>query len=150
MSVIPVLISISSIAHREEVSEDEKMTMLVPGELELDETRAIICYEETLDESMPPQKVEVVVEDESATMTRGGAYATQMVFRMGCRYEGQYRTPYGNMDLAVYSTRVNYDLGEDGGALDLSYQLDLNGRFAAMHDMDLHLFAQGQDNESKG
>ena len=35
MSAIPVLISIGSLAHREEVSEDEKMTMLVSGELEV-------------------------------------------------------------------------------------------------------------------
>jgi len=143
MSAIPVLISISSLAHREEVAEEEKMTMLVPGELELEEERAVIRYEETLDESMPAQQVEVIVEDEAITMTRGGAYATQMVFRMGSRYEGLYRTPYGEMELAVYSTRVNYDIGEDGGTLELSYQLDLNGKFAAVHDMELHLFANG-------
>jgi uncharacterized beta-barrel protein YwiB (DUF1934 family) len=143
MSVIPVLISISSLAHREEVSEDEKMTMLVSGELELEDDRAVIRYEETLDESMPPQKIEVIVEDESVTMLRGGAYATQMVFRMGSRYEGMYHTPYGEMELAVYSTRVDYDIGEDGGTLELSYQLDLNGKFAAVHDMELHLFANG-------
>ena len=150
MTVIPVLISIRSNAHREEAVEDETMTMLTAGQLELDDEKAIIRYEESIDESSPPQQVTVTVCDEAVTMSRGGSYETQMVFRMGCRYEGQYRTPYGNMDLAVYSTRVNYDLGEDGGALELSYQLDLNGRFAAMHDMELHLFAQGQDNESKG
>ena len=34
---------------------------------------------------------------------------------MGCRYEGSYHTPYGDMELAVYCTRLRYDLGEDGG-----------------------------------
>ena len=142
MSAIPVLISIGSLAHREEVSEDEKMTMLVSGELELTDDRAVIRYEESIDESIPPQKVEVIIEDESVTMMRGGAYATQMVFRMGSRYEGLYQTPYGDMELAVYSTRVDYDIGEDGGTLELSYQLDLNGKFAAVHDMELKLFPQ--------
>lgn len=142
MSAIPVLISIGSLAHREEISEDEKMTMLVSGELEVTDERAVIRYEESIDESLPPQKVEVIVEDESVTMMRGGAYATQMVFRMGSRYEGLYHTPYGDMELAVYSTRVDYDIGEDGGTLELSYQLDLNGKFAAVHDMDLKLFPQ--------
>ena len=142
MSAIPVLISIGALAHREEVSEDEKMTMLVSGELELTDDRAVIRYEESIDESLPPQKVEVIIEDESVTMMRGGAYATQMVFRMGSRYEGLYQTPYGDMELAVYSTRVDYDIGEDGGTLELSYQLDLNGKFAAVHDMELKLFPQ--------
>jgi len=148
MLVIPVLISISSNAHRDEVSEDETMTMLTSGELELDEEKAIIRYEETLDESLPAQPVTVSVENECATMSRGGSYTTQMVFRTGCRYEGQYHTPYGDMDLAVYCTRLSYDLGEDGGTLELSYQLDLNGSFAAMHDMELRLIAQNHEAES--
>lgn len=147
MEKFPVLVSIRSNAHREEAVEDETMTMLTSGTLELDDEKAVIYYEETLDESMPPQKVTVTVQDECATMSRGGAYSTQMVFRVGCRYEGQYQTPFGEMDLAVYCTRLVYDLGDDGGALELSYQLDLNGKFAAMHDMELRLFRQ--DNESQ-
>ena len=145
MEKIPVLVSIRSNAHREEAVEDETMTMITSGLLELDEEKAIIHYEETLDESLPAQKVTVTVQDECATMSRGGAYSTQMVFRVGCRYEGQYQTPFGEMDLAVYCTRLVYDLGDDGGAVELSYQLDLNGKFAAMHDMELRLFRQ--DNE---
>lgn len=142
MTTIPVLISILSNAHREEAVEDETMTMLTAGEMELTDTTAVIRYEESIDEGMPPQKVEVSIADECLTMTRGGAYQTQMVFRIGCRYEGMYRTPYGEMELAVYCTKLNYDLGDDGGEIDLSYQLDLNGAFAAMHDMTLRLVRQ--------
>ena len=150
MLTIPVLISLKSSAHRDEAAEDENMSMLTSGQLEVDDAKAIIRYEESIDESLPPQKVEIIVEDETVTMNRGGAYSTQMVFRLGCRYEGQYHTPYGDMDLALYCTKLGYDLGDDGGALELSYQLDINGRFAAMHDMELHLFRQGDDNEPEG
>ena len=142
MIQIPVLISISSNAHRDETVEDETMTMLTSGQLELEDEKAVIRYEESIDESVPPQQVTVTIENECATMTRGGVYATQMVFRMGSRYEGLYHTPYGDMELAVYCTRLGYDLGEDGGTLEISYQLDLNGKFAAMHDMELRLMPQ--------
>ncbi len=150
MMKIPVLISLKSCAHRDEAAEDENMSMLTSGQLEVDDSKAIIHYEESIDESLPPQKVEIIVENETVTMNRGGAYSTQMVFRLGCRYEGQYHTPYGDMDLALYCTKLGYDLGDDGGALELSYQLDINGRFAAMHDMELNLFKQGDDHESEG
>lgn len=150
MTTIPVLISLKSNAHRDEAAEDETMSMLTSGQLEVDDTTAIIRYEESIDESLPPQPVEIRVENETVTMNRGGSYSAQMVFRLGCRYEGQYHTPYGDMDLALYCTRLGYDLGDDGGALELSYQLDINGKFAAMHEMELHLFRQGDDNESQG
>ena len=149
MTAIPVLISLKSTAHRDEASEDESMSMLTSGQLEVDDTRAVIHYEESIDESLPPQPVEILVEDETVTMNRGGSYSTQMVFRLGCRYEGQYHTPFGDMDLALYCTKLGYDLGDDGGALELSYQLDINGKFAAMHDMELNLFRQGDENAAE-
>ena len=149
MTAIPVLISLKSTAHREEAAEDERMSMLTSGTLEVDDAKAVIRYEESIDESLPPQPVEILVEEETVTMNRGGSYSTQMVFRLGCRYEGQYHTPFGDMDLALYCTRLGYDLGDDGGALELSYQLDINGKFAAMHDMELNLFKQGEGNASE-
>lgn len=138
-----MLISIRSNAHREEVVEDETIAMIVSGQMELDEDRAVIRYQETLDETLPTQSVTVTIQDDTITMDRGGEYATNMVFRMGCRYEGQYHTPVGVMDLAVFCNRLDYDIGEDGGDLQLSYQLDINGSFAAVHDLELHLLRQG-------
>ena len=140
-----MLISIRSNAHREEVAEDETISMIVSGQLELDEDSAVIRYQETLDESLPTQSVTVTIQDDTVTMDRGGDYATNMVFRIGCRYEGQYHTPMGDMDLAVFCNRLDYDIGEEGGDLLLSYQLDLNGTFAAVHDLEMHLLPQAND-----
>ena len=33
-----------------------------------------------------------------------------MVFRMGCRYEGTYRTPYGDMELAAWAGTISYEV----------------------------------------
>ena len=120
--------------------------MLTAGEMELEEERAVIRYEETLDESMPAQRGGYDHRRWGATMSRDGEYATDMVFRMGCRYEGSYHTPYGDMELAVFCTRLRYDPGvRTGGEVQLSYQLDLNGAFAAVHDLEMRLIRQGDD-----
>lgn len=88
MQAIPMLISIHSNAHRDEADEDETLTMLTSGVLELDENRAVIRYEETLEEGMPAQRVTVTIENDAATMSRNGDYATDMVFRMGVPVRG--------------------------------------------------------------
>ena len=93
MPAIPVLITIRSSAHRDQDAEDETISMLTSGQLELEDTRAVIRYEETLDESLPAQQVVMTIDEGGATMRRSGEYATDMVFRTGCRYEGTYRTP---------------------------------------------------------
>ena len=64
MPAIPVLITIRSSAHREQAAEDETISMLTSGRLELDETRAVIRYEETLDESLPAQQVVMTINED--------------------------------------------------------------------------------------
>lgn len=150
MTTIPVLISIQSNAHREDVKEDEAMTMVTSGQMTLEESKATVRYEETLDESMPAQPVEVTVAEDCVTLIRGGAYETQMVFRIGSRYEGQYHTPFGDMELAVYCTSLDYEVDEQGGIIRLSYQLDLNGQFAAAHNLVLRLLRRGNEDAPAG
>ena len=141
MQTIPVLISINAIARRED-EQDEPMAMLTSGRMTVEDERVLIHYEETLDESLPAQPVEITVAGNTVSMVRGGAFETSMVFCKGQRFEGQYRTPYGDMELAVYCTRLRHDLTDGGGELRLSSQLDLNGQFVAMHEMELRLIPQ--------
>ncbi len=138
MNEIPVLVSIHSSAHRDDDTE-EPISLMTAGSLLLDEEKAEVTYQETLDESLPPQTVIVTVQDDIVTMRREGNYATQMVFARGQRYEGIYQTPFGTMDIAVFCTRLSYDLTEEGGEIFLVYQMDMNGQFAAMHQMHLEV-----------
>ena len=119
--------------------------MLTSGEMSVGKNEIVVKYEETLDESIPPQLIELTVTKDSVTMARGGDYETSMVFVKGQRFEGQYKTPFGTVALAVYCTRLRIDLSPDGGTLSFSYQLDLNGQFASMNDMDLRVIPQNDD-----
>ncbi|MEG0049120.1 MAG: DUF1934 domain-containing protein [Clostridia bacterium] len=141
MPKIPVLISISANAHRDD-DNDEPMSLLTVGEMTLDGEKTTIHYEETLDESIPAQPVEIVAFQNTVSMMRAGSYETNMVFQKGQRYEGQYHTPVGTMELAIYCTRLRYEFDEEGGELLLSYQLDLNSQFTAVHDLELRLMVQ--------
>lgn len=141
MKKIPVLVSIRSSARREDGSE-EPISLMTSGTLEVDDVKAVVTYQETLDESMPPQTVMVTAEDDSVLMQRLGDYATQLSFRRGQRYEGLYQTPFGEMDVAVFCSRLSYDLTEDGGDIHLMYQMDMNGTFAAMHQMHMQILVK--------
>ncbi|MDD3334792.1 MAG: DUF1934 domain-containing protein [Eubacteriales bacterium] len=142
MLEIPVLVSIQSIAHRDEEA-DEPVTLITSGLLSLEQDdKAIIRYDESLDEALPPQHVTITIESETVAMNRDGDYISQLVFRKGQRYEGQYATPFGEMALAIFCTRLRYQLDENGGEIQLSYQMDLNGQFAAMQEMEIRLMRQ--------
>jgi uncharacterized beta-barrel protein YwiB (DUF1934 family) len=141
MTEIPVLVTIQSCARRDDGSE-EPISLMTAGTLSLDEETAVVTYQEIIDESIPPQTVIVTAKEDMVTMQREGDYATQMVFRRGQRYEGVYQTPFGSMDMAIFCTRLHYDLAEEGGEVLLAYQLDMNGQFAGMHRMHMQVMVK--------
>ena len=115
-----MLVSLQAVARRDDA--EEPITLLTSGQLTLEEGRSVLTYEEVLDEALPPQPITVTLEDDTLMMERGGDYATQMIFRRGQRYEGQYETPFGSMDLALFCTRLKAQLNEEGGEISLHYQ----------------------------
>ena len=134
---IPILISLDAQSNTENQPEDT-MRLITTGELFDRGNEVVIRYEESLDENEPPQKIEILVRDNVITMHRQGTYDANMVFQKGQRYESQYHTPYGDLDMALYCTKATFSMDSEGGEMALQYQLDLGGQFAAVHDMRLH------------
>ena len=145
MPGVPILVSLQA----DSTADGEQpmsLQLLTSGVLTLLADGYLIQYEETLDESSVPTQVELTLQDEMVTMSRCGDFQTNLVFRQGQRYEGQYATPFGFVDLAVYCTQMHMDVSEQGGFLHLQYQLDVNGQFVAMHEMDIR-FAPKENND---
>ena len=61
-------------------------------------------------------------------------------------YDGK-RVYQGSMDLALFCTRLKTRLDEEGGEISLHYQMDLNGQFAASHEMEIRLMRQNEAHE---
>ncbi len=134
--VFPVLLSVTG-STKEQAPEDEGIHLVTSGTLSVLPEGYRLNYRETEPETDEYQDIELMMNEKNVTMTRTGAYATGMVFEKGCRFEGVYNTPYGSLDMAVFATRVFCRLGEERGEVQLQYQLDLQGQFAAVHDLKI-------------
>lgn len=141
---VPILISLNSNA-TVDGAEADAVQLLTSGQLLTNSNQYRIRYEEQFDEDVPPTQVELSMANDVITMLRTGDYETQMVFRKGQRYEGQYTTPYGIMELAIFCTRAAYEVDDVGGSVRLQYQLDLNGQFISMHETDLRFVMKDGD-----
>ena len=75
--------------------------------------------------------------EESADEIRALMEGADMIFVRGSRYQGVYRTPYGDMDMAVFPSVVNYQIGGSSGEINLSYQLDFDGQYASDHELHI-------------
>ena len=134
-----VMISVISSARDGSGESEGEMRMMMPGTLSVRSDGCRLCYQETLedesDHTSITHEVRMLLRPGHVTLLRKGPYGMLMVLDRGKRYEGVYHTPFGDMAMAVYPTVVQCRLGEDGGRVELLYQLDLQGSFASERRM---------------
>ena len=91
--------------------------------------------------------ISLSLRDGKITMERKGEFSNTMVFAKGQRYEGTYHTPYGEMDMAVYTKEANCRFGSSDGNVHLKYQLNIQGSYASTNE--LHLEYRADQGKSK-
>ena len=85
------------------------------------------------------------------TMERKGDFSNTMVFSRGQRFEGVYHTPYGEMDMAVFTKEAACHFGSSEGSMHLKYQLNIQGNYASSNELHLEYKADyNQDKKKKG
>ena len=78
-------------------------------------------------------------------MERKGDFSNTMVFVKGQRFEGVYHTPYGEMDMAVYTREAACRFGKSEGNIHLKYQLDIQGNYTSTNELHLE-YRTGKEN----
>ncbi len=67
-----------------------------------------------------------VAPDGVVTMLRSGETHTRMVFEAGQCHMSCYETPFGNLTVSVATNELSVDMSENGGKLDIDYNLTIN------------------------
>ena len=130
LSVVGVVQDVGS----EEASDE--MRLVTTGELSGQDGSWKLRYIETQPDTAETHQVTFTMQNGVVTMSREGEYRTSMIFSQGNRFEGNYETPYGALEMGVYPTHVKYNVDEnDKGEVLLKYQLDIQGQFASMREM---------------
>ena len=144
-----VLINLLAIARYDHAS-DYPIQFITRGKLLMgDNENAVLEYTESQQDEetgeIATALVTLMLEKNRVTMTRKGDYSNTMVFVPEQRFEGAYRTPFGTMDLAVYSRGVQCDIGEQKGSVHLKYQLDIQGAYASSNELHLEYTENGSE-----
>ena len=145
-----VLINLLAIA-RYEQTPDFPIQFMTKGKLSLNGCNdAVLEYTESQQDEQTGEittaQITLSMEKNRVTMTRKGEYSNTMVFVPDHRYEGVYQTPFGKMDMAVYSRGVHCNIGETKGSVHLKYQLDIQGSYASTNELHLEYTADGSEN----
>lgn len=124
---------------------DEAMRLITTGTLSNEKGQWKLRYEENQPDTKEKRRVTMTMDDGVVTMARDGAWGTNMVFQRGRRFETSYNTPFGAFGMGIFPTQVDYRVDDSGeGEIALRYQLDIQGQFTSVNDLNIRFSANTQ------
>jgi len=121
----PVTLSIKGNQSTPE-TEQEGFELITDGEYSFSPERIVISYIESMLTGMQNGvKTTFVAEGDKVTLSRGGGFTGDMIFREGQKHHFVYDTPYGSFTMGVDTHVLNYVLDENGGELNIDYSIDV-------------------------
>ncbi len=117
--------------------EDNKIEMVTEGRLYKKGDFYYLEYEETILSGMKDTKTLIAVEDKKVSLERIGSYSSQFIFEKGKRFVNCYRTPFGELQMGVFPLKVDFNMEDTKGKLDLKYELDVAGKYLSLNELSL-------------
>lgn len=105
--------------------EQDTQELVTVGEYICKDQVYYLLYKETEMCGMEGTTTSVKVEGERVVLNRMGATQLKQIFQVGETHQSNYVTPYGRMLLNVLTARVDVDLTEVGGSINLEYELTI-------------------------
>lgn len=138
---IPVMMSIQG--RQTYVGQEPDVIRLdTEGTMEFRDGGWDITYEESELTGLVGVTTTFRVEPEKVTLIRTGRLTSTMVFQEGVSHDSLYRMEFGALMISVKATRVFFDIVEDGGSIDLVYNIIIENTEAGVIDYHLDIRAK--------
>ena len=119
--------------------EPEIIELVTEGTMESRDNGWNISYEESDLTGLQGTTTNFLVEPGCITLTRQGPLNSQMIFREGVFHESLYQMEFGALMITVCANRVDYEIGEQGGTIDLTYAIDIENTAAGFIEYHLDI-----------
>lgn len=119
--------------------EPETVELVTEGILEDAEAGWKLTYEESELTGLKGVITTFQVEPGKITLTRKGSLSSQMVFQQGVFHESLYQMEFGALMIIVCASKVEYDIGEEGGTIDLTYAIEIEQSAAGFIEYHLDI-----------
>lgn len=105
--------------------EPDVIELTTDGTMEYTNDGWDISYEESDLTGLKGVTTTFRVEPRKIILTRTGPLNSQMVFQEGVFHDSLYQMEFGAMMITVCASKVEYDLTEAGGTIDLTYGIEI-------------------------
>lgn len=117
--------------------EPDEIELITEGTMEFVDGGWNIRYEETGLTGMDGVTTTFRVEPDKIILTRTGKLQSEMIFETGVRHESLYQMDFGALLISICTSRIFVQLDDNGGIIDLIYNIDIE--HSAAGTVDYHL-----------
>ncbi len=94
-------------------------------------------YDESVLLGLEGSVTSIEVDGDTVSLMRSGSTTTHMIMRAGEKCLNHFHTPYGAVEMGVYPLQMKWDMNQEGGMLDLTYQLDVEGTYTSLNQLKI-------------
>lgn len=131
-----VMIKISA-SQTDEYGETERIELITPGQFYKKDDFYYIIYSETELSGMEGTTTTIKAGPKKVILNRMGSSEQKQVFEKGVLNSSLFITPYGTMQVGVIPSRVEVDLTDNGGSINLEYELQIADEKASYNELQI-------------
>ncbi len=124
--------------------EPEVVELVTQGTLERREGAGFtLRYLESELTGMEGTRTTLQIEDGRVILLREGQFNSQVVFEQGRRHLSMYNTPFGALSIGVSTRRMQVELEETGGDIEIDYAMEVGSQAAGENRFHINVRSRG-------
>lgn len=123
-------------------SDEETIEFITEAKLYNKNGATYLIYDESEFSGMPGCRTRLKFKGDEIQMKRfgkGAGIGHELHFRKGMRYSDLYDTPYGAVEIEVLTNELRNNLLEEGGQVDIDYDISLKGLIEGRNKLNITL-----------
>lgn len=134
--------AVISIVSNASMEDGELIEVVSPGRYIEENGVYKAVYEETKISGMEGTTTTLEIENEKVTLIREGATEARMIFDYNDPTVSLYSTPYGSLQISILTRKLDVDVNDKGGKIDIDYEISIGGDKPQKTNLSLKISAR--------
>lgn len=133
------IISIKGLQTYEDDNNDTDISLLTEGDFEFQDGVYFIDYEESELTGLEGTSTSIEIGSNYVSLQRSGTVNTNMLFMKDRKTSSYYNTPYGDMQIDIFTDNLNIDISPKGGKINVNYFIDINNMSTGKNNFEIEV-----------
>lgn len=133
------IISIKGLQTYEDEDNNTDISLLTEGDFVFQDGVYFIDYEESELTGLEGTSTSIEVGTNYVSLQRSGTVSTNMLFMKDRKTSSYYNTPYGDMQIDIFTDNLNIQMSPDGGRINVDYFIDINNMNTGKNNFEIEI-----------